>query len=228
MAPFESYLDPGPSKLFQVQRKRRLLLFLCASATFVLVLVLNTRSSRFLSSYSSSSYSSTQAQCDLEDDFRWRGRIPPGHRPSIPFLLNRFGYPTPEAPDDPLPAPPPRFGIQTFRHPSAIPSIVHFVPPGGDRFGFIQWLAVSSASHVLRPTQIFLHTMKGTEPEPGSNFWWEKAKEIDAVKVRPVDEPDEVMGRRIVDRSHKADVLRIEALLEWGGIYLDSDVVVTR
>lgn len=38
----------------------------------------------------------------------------------------------------------------------------------------------------------------------------------------------EVFGNPVWHYAHKADVIRLEALKEFGGIYLDVDVLVTR
>lgn len=37
-----------------------------------------------------------------------------------------------------------------------------------------------------------------------------------------------IMGNEIEHFAHKADVIRLEALRDWGGIYLDTDVMVVR
>lgn len=37
-----------------------------------------------------------------------------------------------------------------------------------------------------------------------------------------------IRGNEIEHFAHKADVIRLEALRDWGGIYLDTDVVVVR
>ena len=40
--------------------------------------------------------------------------------------------------------------------------------------------------------------------------------------------PEEEFGNPLTHVAHKADVVRLEKIIEHGGIYLDSDVVVQR
>jgi hypothetical protein len=42
---------------------------------------------------------------------------------------------------------------------------------------------------------------------------------------RKVDLISEVLGRPVTNYAHRADVLRLQVLEEFGGIYLDLDVV---
>lgn len=53
-----------------------------------------------------------------------------------------------------------------------------------------------------------------------------KAKQFcEPVKITPVEE---VFGQKLTMLSHKADVWRLQKLLETGGIYLDTDVICNR
>ena len=63
---------------------------------------------------------------------------------------------------------------------------------------------------------------------PESNVWWQRAKAIERVEVREVEDPTHIFGRPIETGSHRADVIRLQALLEFGGIYLDSDAFALR
>jgi hypothetical protein len=55
----------------------------------------------------------------------------------------------------------------------------------------------------------------------GENF--EKARPM--LTFRKVDLISEVLGRPVTNYAHRADVLRLQVLEEFGGIYLDLDVV---
>ena len=48
------------------------------------------------------------------------------------------------------------------------------------------------------------------------------------VELKRARDFDEIFGNPIVKFAHKADIIRIEALLEHGGIYLDLDVFTIR
>ena len=45
------------------------------------------------------------------------------------------------------------------------------------------------------------------------------------IQLRIVDEPHAVFGREIIRVQHKVDVLRLQILIEHGGIYLDLDTI---
>jgi hypothetical protein len=59
-----------------------------------------------------------------------------------------------------------------------------------------------------------------------SGEWWERAKPY--LRMMQVEAPDQVYGNPVRHPAHKADVLRLQILLEKGGIYLDMDVISIR
>lgn len=88
-------------------------------------------------------------------------------------------------------------------------------------FTFVHYLAIKSAWHVNRPERmLFL-----MESEP-SGPWWEMAKPL--LTLVPVDVPREVFGQPVPHGAHRCDVMRLMALREFGGIYLDLDVWCMR
>lgn len=134
-----------------------------------------------------------------------------------------------------------------------IPNIVHYVyglkaPRGGDgaaeEFPYYAYLGMRSALVSLRPDKIMFHCIK--EPQ---GYWWDQVKNwegwIDETD-RTTDEPNgrrkglvevvparefETVGksnRPVHNYAHKADILRLEVLLEYGGIYLDIDTFVFK
>ncbi|KAI9326236.1 hypothetical protein DFJ73DRAFT_666173 [Zopfochytrium polystomum] len=108
-----------------------------------------------------------------------------------------------------------------------VPKLVHFIfglqPDfGGYPFLFVHYMAVKAAHDAVRPDAIWMHY----KHEPAGE-WWERAKRLVVLK-KIEDVPTEVFGKRITNVSHMADVLRLRILLEHGGIYLDSDVIVYR
>jgi glycosyltransferase involved in cell wall biosynthesis len=105
-----------------------------------------------------------------------------------------------------------------------VPDIVHFVfgyNPDSTVFSFINYVAVLSALHVLRPDKVLMHCLY----EP-TGFFWELVKPfVTLVQGRDVTS---IFGNPVEHYAHKADIIRLEALLEYGGIYLDADVVTLR
>ena len=107
-----------------------------------------------------------------------------------------------------------------------IPNIFHFVfgmaaDFGGRPFSLSHYLAIKSAVDVNQPEAVYFHY----EYEP-SGEWWEKAKPLLILNI--IKAPDQFMGRPLYHVAHKADVVRLQALKEWGGIYLDLDTICVR
>lgn len=99
-----------------------------------------------------------------------------------------------------------------------IPNIMHFIYVGGRPFSFIHYLAVYTAWKVNCPDVLYFHHTE--EPE---GIWWQKARALLTLnRVAPVTE---VFGNPVKYPAHQADVIRLEMLQRFGGIYLDLDVV---
>ena len=99
-----------------------------------------------------------------------------------------------------------------------VPKIIHFIYVGGRPFSFIHFLAVYTAWKVNRPQRMFLHH---TEEPCGE--WWALARPL--VELNRVADVTEVYGNPVTYPAHKADVIRLDVLRRYGGIYLDLDVV---
>jgi len=102
-----------------------------------------------------------------------------------------------------------------------IPKLIHFIYVGGRPFSFIHFLAVYTAWKVNRPDQIYFHH---TEEPTGP--WWEKARPL--LTLNRVEPVHAVHGHPITYPAHMADVIRLEVLLRFGGIYLDLDIISLR
>ena len=123
-----------------------------------------------------------------------------------------------------------------------IPDIVHFVigtthtasstspsssttplssPP---RFLLQHWLALKSASEIIQPTGgVYCHVVA----EPTSSPYWAKAKPY-CTRILPTRPLTHIFGRPVHHAQHKADILRLEALLHYGGTALSLDTLTTR
>ncbi|MCX6550831.1 MAG: glycosyltransferase [Acidobacteria bacterium] len=99
-----------------------------------------------------------------------------------------------------------------------IPAIFHFIHVGGRPFSFIHYLAVLMASKVNHPECIYFHHTE--EPD---GIWWERAREL--LTLHPVAPVREIYGNPITFPAHMADVIRLQMLQRYGGVYLDTDVI---
>ncbi|HEY0737768.1 MAG TPA: DUF6065 family protein [Herpetosiphonaceae bacterium] len=106
-----------------------------------------------------------------------------------------------------------------------IPNVFHFIFFRPDNpeipFSLVHYLAIKSAFEVNHPDVINLYYS-----HEGSGEWWEKAKPyVNLVRVEP---PHQIFGQPLYHYAHQADVLRLQLLIEHGGVYLDMDVICTK
>lgn len=106
-----------------------------------------------------------------------------------------------------------------------IPNIFHFVfgmteDFGNKPFSLIHYLSIKSAVIVNTPHQAILWYRYLP-----SGYWWEKAKSY--IDVQQIDEVSEIFGNNLERYAHRADIVRLEKLIQFGGVYLDLDVICT-
>jgi hypothetical protein len=107
-----------------------------------------------------------------------------------------------------------------------IPKILHYIfgmsrDFGGMPWSLVQHVCLKSAIERLRPNDVFFYC----EFEP-TGPWWKLSRKL--VTPLMVKAPREIFGRPLEYYAHRADVLRLQKLIEHGGIYLDADVIVHR
>jgi Glycosyltransferase sugar-binding region containing DXD motif len=109
---------------------------------------------------------------------------------------------------------------------SRIPKILHYIFGMQRNFGGMPWSLVhhaclKSAIERLRPDGAFFYY----EFEP-TGPWWKLSREL--VTPVAIKAPREIFGRPLAHFAHRSDVVRLQKLIEHGGIYLDADVIVHR
>lgn len=107
-----------------------------------------------------------------------------------------------------------------------IPKTLHFcfgMAPdfGGKPFGLAHYVCVKSAIETIGPKEAFFWFAH--EPE---SVWWKEI--LPHVTPRKIEPPETIFGNPVRHPAHRADVVRLEKLLEHGGIYLDCDVFVRK
>lgn len=106
-----------------------------------------------------------------------------------------------------------------------IPNVVHFIyfsGPNSREFGYLNYLAVKTAHDVQKPDVIFMHY----NVEPVENPHWNRMKKY--VELVQVDPPKNFMGAELKYVQYQADVVRLQILLDVGGIYLDTDILMLK
>ena len=101
-----------------------------------------------------------------------------------------------------------------------IPNIVHFVYINERPWKLHHYLSVKSTSR-LNPELVNIWLDK--EPE---GKWWELTKPL--VKLNFVEPPTEIFNIPITQPAHKSDVIRLQVLIEHGGIYVDTDTIFVK
>ena len=105
-----------------------------------------------------------------------------------------------------------------------IPKIVHFVfglKEQTQEFNLVYALSILSAKEIINPDKIYFWY----HYEPHGK-WWDKVKNI--LELKKVNIPIYIGIKKIIKIAHKADIIRMEKLLEYGGIYLDIDTVTVK
>lgn len=104
-----------------------------------------------------------------------------------------------------------------------IPNILHYIhiSEGGRDWKLHHFLSVKSA--IIRSSVDKIYVWVDREP---SGQWWEKTKEM--VSVEFIEPPTEIFGKSIYQTAHKSDVLRLQILIEYGGIYVDTDTIFVK
>ena len=107
-----------------------------------------------------------------------------------------------------------------------IPNIVHmmyFTGANSREFSLINYLAVRAAHEIQKPDAINFYY----NAEPIDNPHWEAIKSY--VTLKQMNAPTEFEGVSLNDvPQYQADVVRLRVLLEFGGIYLDTDAILTK
>ena len=99
-----------------------------------------------------------------------------------------------------------------------IPKILHFIYFGYTDFTFIHYLSIKTAYDHNPTYKIYLYNYN----QPVNNLWWNLTlKLVETIHTEP---PQEIFGNTLNNYAHKADIIRLTKLIEYGGIYLDIDI----
>ena len=107
-----------------------------------------------------------------------------------------------------------------------IPNKMHFVFGLSENFGGKPWklchyLSVKSAIELNKPEKAYLYYKYKPSGE-----WFEKIEdELDLVKIEP---PKEIFGNPLMHVAHQTGVIRLQVLIEDGGIYMDVDTISVK
>jgi len=106
-----------------------------------------------------------------------------------------------------------------------VPNILHLVHLNGGEFPLYVYLNFLAAMENIKPNKTLFHFTI----EPRGQFW-KKLLNLPTFIPLKYQEPVQIHG--IIpdkqDWAHKSDIIRLDALRKYGGIYIDTDVLVLR
>jgi glycosyltransferase involved in cell wall biosynthesis len=106
-----------------------------------------------------------------------------------------------------------------------IPNIIHYIfglKIQTEEFPFVYYLSILSNVLINNPNIIYFHYQFIPY-----GYWWDKAKKY--VKLNYVNTNNLYWGKKKITKiAHKADKLRLEILLKYGGIYMDIDTISVK
>jgi len=114
------------------------------------------------------------------------------------------------------------YHINFSKNNQSIPNIIHYIfglKKQTEEFLFVYYLSIYSNIIINKPNIIYFHY----QYEPYGE-WWSKIKPF--LKLNYVNVDHIYWGnKKIIKVAHKADKLRLDLLLKYGGIYMDIDTI---
>lgn len=109
------------------------------------------------------------------------------------------------------------------------PNIVHYVIYERVSLDFTLFLSMTSVLKIHQPDYLFIHSDGDIE----DNSYFRLIKELanltsTKVLLKWVDRPTHVFGQPLSSVFHQSDVTRLAVLMKYGGIYLDTDMVILK
>lgn len=118
-----------------------------------------------------------------------------------------------------------RDNARYYRSGQRTPNIVHFIYFSGPKsrpYSYVNYLAVRAAHEVQRPDKIVMQCNE----EPVGNPYWEAIRPY--VEIAITEAPTHLGEADLKYPHYQSDVVRLRTLYEYGGIYLDNDMVLTE
>ena len=119
------------------------------------------------------------------------------------------------------------YGVEEIRSPvpsyrQLAPNIAHVMWFGGGEMDFLFYLSILSLVHVAEVDKVFIY---GEAPK---GYYWSLLEKDKKVQIIPHALIQMIFGKPIKSLVHMSDILRVEILKRYGGIYLDVDAIVVK
>ena len=105
-----------------------------------------------------------------------------------------------------------------------IPKIIHLIYFKGIEFMKFHYECVKSMIRHMPDYKIIIYN----DIEPENNNYWNDIKTYENIKIETMIPPHSYDGYPLKYIQYKADVVRLEVLYQYGGIYLDLDMLIIK
>jgi len=107
---------------------------------------------------------------------------------------------------------------------ASIPKIIHLLYFGETPFFNFQYKCVKSMIEHMPNYQIIIYNNK----QPVNNKYWDALMKERNITIKNIVVPEFYDGFELKHFQYKADVVRLELLYEYGGVYLDLDMFIVK
>ncbi|XP_053205268.1 uncharacterized protein LOC128389671 isoform X1 [Panonychus citri] len=105
-----------------------------------------------------------------------------------------------------------------------VPNIVHLIQFDNPFISFITFLCIKAAIKFQSPDVLIIHT---NEKQLNGKYW-DRLKENEQIQVEKMVKPTEIFNLPLAHVYHSSDVARLIVLMKYGGIYIDSDLLILK
>ena len=112
---------------------------------------------------------------------------------------------------------------QQYENTNSVPKIVHFVYINQRPLRHFNYKCIYSVLRNMPEYQVYIHN----DIEPDTEEW-KNLKKNDNVIIKKVDRIKEFDNYPVSHVQYEADIIRMDVLYEYGGIYLDTDIYIVK
>ncbi len=105
-----------------------------------------------------------------------------------------------------------------------IPKLIHIIYLKEKKFEKYHYKCIYSISENCKDYKINLYN----DIEPENNEWWDLTKNLDNVNIVKTERIRSFDNYPIRFVQYEADILRLEKLYEFGGVYFDTDILLLK
>ncbi|RWS20039.1 uncharacterized protein B4U80_06737, partial [Leptotrombidium deliense] len=106
---------------------------------------------------------------------------------------------------------------------NVVPNIVHYILYRRNYITFIHFVSIRSVQRNQKPEKIYIHC----DCDELTGEYWNRLNKSQIVVIR-TKEPKVIFGNVLFSVFHSSDIGRMNILMKYGGIYLDTDVFLVN